>query len=88
MQKLNICALPEYRSMVDAYNRAFEIHGECSITRDMRAAVTFLCNYHQMSFRAMAEGDVNNGKKDQLFDVRFTDKPGTLQTITNKVYMS
>jgi len=88
MKRVNICTLPDYKEMVAAYNNAFEIHGECALTRDMSAAVTFLCNFHQMSFQAMAEGDTNNGKTDQPYDIRFTDKPGTLQIITDKVYMS
>jgi hypothetical protein len=90
MQKVrsNICPLPEYRAMVNANNRAYETHGECAVTRDMRAAVTFLCNFHQMSFHAMAEGDINCGKTDQPYDARFTDKKMKLQIITDKSYMS
>lgn len=86
--KVNMCPLPDYRAMVNTYNQAVEVHGECSLTRDMSAAVTFLCNFHQMSFQAMAGGDVNNGKAGQPYDIRFTDKSGKLQVITHRSYMS
>lgn len=86
--RFNICTLPEYRDMVHAYNTTYEAFGETSITKNMRAAVTFLCNFHQMSFSEMAAGDVNSGKADQPYDLRYTDVKGKLQIITDNIYMS